>query len=130
MRSRKWRRCRPRSRRRRPSSPPAASCQMRAQTPHPAAMEQVNQLNLTLSASRQYVSNGTAASANLQLEQSALTSATNTLQSARDLAVEANNSSLSPADRQDIATQLQQLQNALLGAANSTDPAGNYLFAG
>jgi flagellar hook-associated protein 3 FlgL len=97
---------------------------------NPAAMEQVNQLNLTLSASHQYVSNGTAASANLQLEQSALTNATNTLQSARDLAVEANNSSLSLADRQDIATQLQQLQNALLGAANSTDPAGNYLFAG
>jgi flagellar hook-associated protein 3 FlgL len=97
---------------------------------NPAAMEQVNQLNLTLSASQQYVSNGTAASANLQLEQSALTSATNTLQSARDLAVEANNSALSLADRQDLATQLQQLQNALLGAANSTDPAGNYLFAG
>jgi flagellar hook-associated protein 3 FlgL len=97
---------------------------------NPAAMEQVNQLNMTLSASQQYVSNGTAASANLQLEQSALTSATNTLQSARDLAVEANNSALSLADRQDIATQLQQLQNALLGAANSTDPAGNYLFAG
>jgi len=96
----------------------------------PAAMEQVNQLELTLAASQQYVSNGTAASANLQLEQSALTSATNTLQSARDLAVEANNSALSVADRQDIATQLQQLQNALLGAANSTDPAGNYLFAG
>jgi len=96
----------------------------------PAAMEQVNQLNMTLAASQQYVSNGTAASANLQLEQSALTTATNALQSARDLAVEANNSALSLADRQDIATQLQQLQNALLGAANSTDPAGNYLFAG
>jgi flagellar hook-associated protein 3 FlgL len=96
----------------------------------PAAMEQVNQLNMALSASQQYVSNGNAATSNLQLEQSALTSATNTLQSARDLAVEANNSALSLADRQDIATQLQQLQQALLGAANSTDPAGNYLFAG
>lgn len=97
---------------------------------NPAATEQVNQLKMTLAASQQYVGNGTAASANLQLEQSALTSATNTLQSARDLAVEANNSALSLADRQDIATQLEQLQNALLGAANSTDPAGNYLFAG
>jgi|SRR5580658_4670961 flagellar hook-associated protein 3 FlgL len=96
----------------------------------PAATEQVNQLNMTLAASQQYVSNGTAATANLQLEQSALTSATNALQSARDLAVEANNGALSATDRQDIATQLQQLQNALLGAANSTDPAGNYLFAG
>ncbi|HVP34984.1 MAG TPA: flagellar hook-associated protein FlgL [Steroidobacteraceae bacterium] len=97
---------------------------------NPAAMSQVNQLNMTLSASRQYVSNGTAATSGLQLEQNALTSATNALQSARDLAVEANNSAMSAADRQDIATQLQQLQNALLGAANATDPAGNYLFAG
>jgi len=97
---------------------------------NPAAMSQVNQLNMTLSASRQYVSNGTAATSSLQLEQNALTSATNALQSARDLAVEANNSAMSLADRQDIATQLQQLQGALLGAANATDPAGNYLFAG
>jgi len=97
---------------------------------NPAAMSQVNQLNMTLSASQQYVSNGTAATANLQLQQGALTGATNALQSARDLAVEANNSALSLSDRQDLATQLQQLQNALLGAANSTDPAGNYLFAG
>jgi flagellar hook-associated protein 3 FlgL len=96
----------------------------------PAAMAQVNQLRMTLAASQQYVNNGTAASANLQLEQSALTSATNTLQSVRDLAVQANNSSLTLTDRQDIATQLEQLRQALLGAANSTDPSGQYLFAG
>ena len=96
----------------------------------PAAMAQVNQLRMTLAASQQYVSNGTAASTNLQLEQSALTSATNTLQSVRDLAVQANNSALTLTDRQDIATQLEQLQQALLGAANSTDPSGQYLFAG
>ena len=97
---------------------------------NPAAMAQVNQLNMQLSASQQYVSNGSAVTSGLQLEQSALTSATNTLQSARDLAVQANNSALSLADRQDIATQLQQLEQALLGAANTTDAGGNYLFAG
>jgi flagellar hook-associated protein 3 FlgL len=96
----------------------------------PAAMAQVNQLNLALSASQQYVGNGTAATASLQLEQSALTTATNALQSARDLAVQGNNSALSVTDRQDIATQLEQLQQALIGAANSTDPSGKYLFAG
>jgi flagellar hook-associated protein 3 FlgL len=97
---------------------------------NPAAMSQVNQLNMTLAASQQYVSNGSAVTSGLQLEQSALTSATNTLQSARDLAVQANNSALSLADRQDIATQLAQLEQALLGAANATDAGGNYLFAG
>src|SRR5262249_27034223 len=97
---------------------------------NPAAMAQVNQLRMTLAASQQYVSNGTAVTGSLQLEQSALTSATNTRRSVRDPAVEANTPALSLAARQDIATQLEQLQQALLGAANSTDPSGNYLFAG
>jgi flagellar hook-associated protein 3 FlgL len=97
---------------------------------NPTAMSQVNELNMTLADSQQYVSNGTSATSNLQLEQSALTTATNTLQSVRDLAVEANNSALSSTDLEDIATQLAQLQQSLLGAANSTDSAGNYLFAG
>ncbi|HEV2286432.1 MAG TPA: flagellar hook-associated protein FlgL [Steroidobacteraceae bacterium] len=96
----------------------------------PGAMAQVNQLNMQLAASQQYVSNGNALTANLQLEQSALTNATTALQSARDLAVQGNNSALSLQDRQDIATQLQQLEQTLLGAANSTDSKGNYLFGG
>jgi len=96
----------------------------------PGAMAQVNQLNMQLAASQQYVTNGNALTANLQLEQSALTNATNALQSARDLAVQGNNSALSLQDRQDIATQLQQLEQTLLGSANSTDSKGNYLFGG
>ena len=97
---------------------------------NPPALAQVNQLNMQLSASQQYVSNGNTLTSNLQLQQSALTTATNALQSARDLAVEGNNSAMSVQDRQDIATQLEQLQQALLGAANSTDSGGNYLFSG
>jgi flagellar hook-associated protein 3 FlgL len=97
---------------------------------NPAAMAQVNELNEQLSASQQYVSNGNAGTSNLQLEQSALTSATNALQSARDLAVEANNASLTLTDRQDLATQLEQLQQTLLGAANSQNSTGDYLFGG
>lgn len=97
---------------------------------NPGAMAQVNQLNTQLSASQQYVTNGNALSSNLQLEQSALTNATNALQSARDLAIEGNNSAMSVQDRQDIATQLQQLEQTLLGTANSTDSTGNYLFGG
>lgn len=96
----------------------------------PVAMIEVNQLNAQLSASQQYVSNGNAASSNLQLESSALTSATNVLQSARDLAVEANSSALNSSQRQDIATQLQQLLGQLVSTANGTDANGNYLFSG
>jgi flagellar hook-associated protein 3 FlgL len=97
---------------------------------NPTGMAQVNQLDMELSASQQYVSNGNLASANLNLETQALSDATNLLQSARDLAVEANNASLSSTQRQDIATQLNQQLQQLVSIGNRTDGNGNYLFAG
>ena len=97
---------------------------------NPTGMAQVNELNVELSASQQYVTNGNAASANMKLEEQALTQANTVLQSAQDLAVQANNSSLSAAERQNIAAQLQQQLQELVGIANSTDSNGNYLFGG
>ncbi|MBS0580760.1 MAG: flagellar hook-associated protein FlgL [Proteobacteria bacterium] len=97
---------------------------------NPAAMAQVNELNAQLSAAQQHVSNGNAVNSRLQLEQNALSSATTALQSARDLAIQANNSDLSAADRQNIVAQLQQLQQSLLATANSRDAGGSYLFGG
>ena len=97
---------------------------------NPTGMAQVNQLNMELSASQQYVTNGNLASGNLNLENQALTDATNLLQSARDLAIEANNASLSSTQRQDIATQLNQQLQQLVAIGNRTDGNGNYLFAG
>jgi len=76
---------------------------------NPAGMAQVNQLDAQISASQQYQTNGTSLSANLQIEEQSLTNATTVMQSARDLALEANNSSITQAQRQDISTQLQQL---------------------
>jgi len=96
----------------------------------PAAMAEVNQLNVELSASQQYVTNGNSASANLKLEEQATADATNVLQSVRDLAVQANNSALSASQRQDIATQMQQQLADLIAIGNRTDSNGNYLFAG
>ena len=96
----------------------------------PTGMAQVNQLNTELSASQQYVTNGQLASANLNLETQALTDAGNLLQSARDLAVQSNNSSLSATQRQDIATQLTQQLQQLVAIGNRTDSNGNYLFGG
>lgn len=96
----------------------------------PSGMAQVNQLNVQLSASQQYVTNGNYATSTLQLEEQAMSDATNVLQSARDLAVQANNPALSAAQRTDIAAQLaQQLQN-LMAIGNRVDGSGNHLFAG
>ena len=96
----------------------------------PTGMAQVNELNMQLSASQQFVTNGNLATANLNLETQALSDATNLLQSARDLALEANNASLSASQRQDIATQLSQQLQQLVAIGNRTDSNGNYLFAG
>jgi flagellar hook-associated protein 3 FlgL len=96
----------------------------------PAGMAQVNQLNAQISASQQYQANGSALNSNLTMEEQSLTDATNVMQSARDLALQANNPALTPSQRQDISTQLTQLLQQLVGTANSTDSNGNYLFAG
>jgi flagellar hook-associated protein 3 FlgL len=96
----------------------------------PSGMAQVNQLNVENSASAQYVTNGNVASANLELEEQAMSDATNTLQSARTLVVQANNPALSAAQRQDIAKQLQQQLQDLISIGNRQDSNGNYLFSG
>jgi flagellar hook-associated protein 3 FlgL len=96
----------------------------------PAAMSQVNALNTQMSASTQYVTNGHYATSVLQLEEQAMSDATNTLQSARDLAVEANNPALSASQRADIASQLQQQLQDLIAIGNRVDGSGNQLFAG
>ena len=97
---------------------------------NPTAMTQVNLLNAQLSASQQQVTNGNLVTSGLQLEQNALSNATTALQSARDIAIEGNNSDLSLTDRQGLVAQLQQLQQTLLASANSQDAQGNYLFGG
>jgi flagellar hook-associated protein 3 FlgL len=97
---------------------------------NPAGMAQVTQLNAQISASKQYQTNGSALNSNLQIEEQSLADATTTMQSARDLALEANNAALTAAQRGDIATQLQQVLQQLVSTANSTDSNGNFVFSG
>lgn len=104
--------------------------QVQTAADNPVGMSQVVQLNTQVSASQQYVTNGNLAGASLNLETQALSDATNALQSVRSLIVEANNASITPSQRQDIATQMQQLEQQLVGIANRQDAQGNYLFSG
>ena len=103
---------------------------VRTAADNPTGMAQVNQMNVLVSASVQYVTNSNTAQTNLQLEEQALTDASTVMQSANSLAVEANNSALTATQRQNIATQLQQELQSLISIGNRTDSAGNYLFAG
>ncbi len=97
---------------------------------NPVGEVELLQLSNTNAQYQQYVSNGQSANANLTLEQSALSSSTSTLQSIRDLVVQANTGSNNNADLSAIATQIQQLEQQLLGTANSQNAQGGYLFSG
>src|SRR4051794_38262163 len=108
----------------------ATSTRLHSAADDPAAMSQVNALNVQMSASTQYVTNGHYATSTLQLEEQAMSDATNTLQSARDLAVEANNPALSVSQRADIAAQLQQQLQDLIATGNRVDGSGNQIFSG
>lgn len=78
----------------------------------------------------QYAANRTAARHKLSMAESNLQSATSLLQDVRTAAVGAGNGTLNDSDRQTIATDLSGRLQELIGLANSTDGAGNYLFAG
>ena len=97
---------------------------------NPVGAVQLLQLTGASAQYQQYLSNGQSASTNLTLEQSALSSATNTLQSIRDLIVQANSGTNNASDLQAIGAQVKQLEQQLLGTANSQNAQGQYLFAG
>jgi flagellar hook-associated protein 3 FlgL len=97
---------------------------------NPVGEVQLLELGATSTQYQQYTANGQSASANLNLEQSALSSATTTLQSIQSLVVQANSGSNNVSDLQSIGTEIQQLEQQLLGTANSTNSTGQYLFAG
>jgi flagellar hook-associated protein 3 FlgL len=97
---------------------------------NPVAAVQLLQLNNTHSQYQQYISNGQSANTNLTLEEQALSSSTTTLQSIRDLVVQANSGTNNATDLKNIATQISALESQLQGTANSQNAQGEYLFAG
>jgi flagellar hook-associated protein 3 FlgL len=97
---------------------------------NPTAAGAVNNYNQALSQSQQFVTNANSAQTRLSTEDSSLSQVQAQLQSLRDLALEANNSTLSTSDRAAIASQATQIQNSLLALANTQDGNGEYLFGG
>jgi flagellar hook-associated protein 3 FlgL len=97
---------------------------------NPTAAGAVNNYNQALAQSQQYDTNANSAQTRLSTEDTTLSQVQTQLQSLRDLALEANNSTLSSQDRAAIATQATQIQNSLLALANTQDGNGEYLFGG
>jgi flagellar hook-associated protein 3 FlgL len=97
---------------------------------NPVGEVQLLALNTTNSQNSQYISNGQSVNTNLTLEEQALSTSTTTLQSIRDLVVQANSGTNNAADLKDIATQISALESQLQASANSQNAQGQYLFAG
>jgi flagellar hook-associated protein 3 FlgL len=70
------------------------------------------------------------ATANLQLADSAMSQMVNDINKAKTLTTQAANGTLTDTQRASIGTQLTQIQQDMLGLANSQDASGNALFGG
>jgi flagellar hook-associated protein 3 FlgL len=97
---------------------------------NPLGAAQAVQLSSTATALSQYTTNQTSALSSLQQEGSTLGSVNTVLASIHTLILQAGDASLNNSNRGAIATQLQGLSSQLMTLANTTDPQGNYLFAG
>ncbi|APZ42994.1 flagellar hook-associated protein FlgL [Acidihalobacter ferrooxydans] len=97
---------------------------------NPPGAAQALQLQSAIDTNTQWVKNGDAATASLNLEQSTLTQVKNVLQSVRTLVIQANNGTENNQSRAAIATQVKQNLQEVLGYANTRDSNGNYIFAG
>ncbi|GAB1234970.1 flagellar hook-associated protein FlgL [Ferrigenium sp. UT5] len=96
----------------------------------PAAAARAVELNQADAANTQLAANRTAATNTMALGESILGSVTTLLQDAKTLAVQAGNATLNPGDLRSIASDLSGRLQELIGLANSTDGAGNFLFSG
>ncbi|GAB2798557.1 flagellar hook-associated protein FlgL [Halomonas shantousis] len=66
----------------------------------------------------------------LSQEESVLGSVSDAIASAKTLLVQAGNGTLSNADRESIASELNGIYETLIGQANATNGSGSYLFGG
>lgn len=78
----------------------------------------------------QYDTNIDSATGSLSMEDSILDSVSNLILDVRTVALQAEDSTLTPTARKNIATGLLGRYQELLGLANSTDGNGQYLFSG
>jgi flagellar hook-associated protein 3 FlgL len=81
---------------------------------------QINQFNSNLNSAKDYLTNNEAA----------MTSVTNLLNQAYQIAVQGANSTTSKAALSNLASQITDIQASLLNIGNTQNSAGQYIFAG
>jgi len=96
----------------------------------PSATAQVLKLDELIATNDQYQRNADFADARLKHEEAVLTEAVNIVQRVRELAVYANNDTLTSSDRKAIAIEVRNSLDAMVQLANTRDSDGGYLFSG
>jgi flagellar hook-associated protein 3 FlgL len=96
----------------------------------PAAAARSIDLNQSIKQTEQYQSNINAARQRLDLESGVLQNATDILHRIKELGVQGLNDTNSPSDRVIIATEMESLNEHLVGLANTRNANGEYLFSG
>ena len=96
----------------------------------PAAATRIIDLNQGIKQTEQYQSNINAARQRLTLEDGVLQNATDVLQRVNELGLQGLNATNSPSDRIAIAVEIEELNQQLVGLANTRNANGEYLFSG
>jgi flagellar hook-associated protein 3 FlgL len=96
----------------------------------PNRVATIARLNSLQSRHDNYMANMELVKARFGTEEGAVSSAVQVMYRVKELTVQASNDTVSPTDRQAIATELQGLREQMLSLANTRDTSGNYLFAG
>jgi flagellar hook-associated protein 3 FlgL len=96
----------------------------------PRAASQALVVSQASAVNAQFEASRTAARRSLSTEEAELDQVTSALQATTPLLVKAGNGTLSDADRNSIATELEGIYSQLLGSANAQDGNGRYIFAG
>lgn len=96
----------------------------------PRAASQALAVSQSIATTQQYMDTRITARNTLSQVDSVLDSVFYAITSARTLILQAANGTLSDADRQSLASDLNGIYETMLGLANTTDGNGNYLFGG
>ena len=96
----------------------------------PRAAARAVSVSQSLAVNAQQESSRVTARNSLSQEESVLNSVSDAIGSAKSLVVQAGNGTLSDADRESLASDLEGAFETLVGLANTTDGNGTYLFSG
>ncbi|MCK2043999.1 flagellar hook-associated protein FlgL [Chromohalobacter salexigens] len=96
----------------------------------PRAASRAVGVSQSLAVNAQQESSRVTARNSLSQEESVLNSVSDAIGSAKSLVVQAGNGTLSDADRESLASDLEGAYETLIGLGNTTDGNGTYLFSG